>query len=54
MAKDFKRVVEPVQGWLDCFEGMKFEKMICSFDTGTTAVEQTEVWLEAEEAGAQI
>jgi len=53
-AKDFKRVVEPVQGWLDCFEGMKFEKMICSFDTGTTAVEQTEVWLEAEEAGAQI
>ncbi|OQA73068.1 MAG: hypothetical protein BWY35_00914 [Firmicutes bacterium ADurb.Bin248] len=53
-AKDFKRVVEPVQGWLDCFEGMKFETMICSFDTGTTAVEQTEVWLEAEEAGAQI
>lgn len=53
-AEDFKRVVEPIQGYLDCFEGMRFEKMIYNYDMGTTDVIKTDAYREAEMIGAHI
>lgn len=53
-AEDFRKVVEPVQGWLDCFEGMEFVKTIHFFDTGTIDIEKSAAYKEAELAGASI
>ncbi len=53
-AEDFKKVVEPVQGWLDCFEGMDFVKMLSFYDTGSMDVSETAVYKEAEAVGAAM
>lgn len=53
-AEDFKKVVEPVQGWLDCFEGMEFVNTISFYDTGSMDVSETEVYKGAEAVGESI
>lgn len=50
----FKRVTEPIQGWVDCFVGMQFVKTICCYDTGTLDVTESDAYKEALEAGASI
>lgn len=53
--EDFKKVVEPIQGYLDNFEGMDFVKTISHFDMGTVKnVTETEAYKEAFIAGASI
>lgn len=52
--EDFKKVVEPVQGWLDCFEGMEFIRIMSFYDTGTIDVSESDVYKESEFAGASI
>ncbi len=52
--EDFKKVVEPVQGWLDCFEGMEFVKTISFYDTGTVDITKPEAYKEAEIAGTAV
>lgn len=53
--EDLKRVVEPIQGWIDCFEGMRFEKMIHCFDMGTIQdITKSDAWQEALMIGASI
>ena len=52
--EDFKKVVEPVQGWLDCFEGMEFVNTISFYDTGSMDVSETEVYKGAEAVGKSI
>lgn len=52
--EDFKKVVEPVQGWLDCFEGMEFAKAISFYDTGSMDVSQAAVFQKAETVGTAI
>ena len=52
---DLKRVVEPIQGYLDCFEGMQFVKTISCFDMGTIKdATETDAYKEAFEIGASI
>ena len=52
--EDFKRVIEPVQGWLDCFEDMEFVKTLSFYDTGTVDVTESNAYKEAEAVGASI
>lgn len=53
--EDFKKVSEPVQGWLDCFEGMTFEKAIYCFDMGTIGdITKADAYREAFTAGEMV
>ena len=52
--EDFKKVVEPVQGWLDCFDGMEFVKAVSFYDTGTVDITESEAYKETEIAGAAV
>lgn len=53
-AEDFRKVTEPIQGWLDCFEGMELVKTLSFFDTGTTDIKESETYQEAAAVGAAI
>ena len=52
--EDFKKVVEPIQGWLDCFEGMEFIRTLSFFDTGTIDVSESDVYKESASVGAAV
>lgn len=54
-SEDLNRVVEPIQGYLDCFQGMQFVKTICCFDMGkVTDITETDAYKDALEVGTSI
>lgn len=52
--EDMKRVVEPVIGWVNCFEGMEFVKTLVCYDTGHMDVRDSQAYAEAHSLGALI
>ena len=52
--EDFKRVNEPIQGFLDCFDGMEFIKTLSFFDTGSMDVTESDAYKEAKAVGASV
>ena len=52
--EDCKKVVEPIQGWLDCFEGTEFVKTLACYDTGAMDVTESKSFIEAETVGSEI
>ena len=53
--EDFRRVTEPIQGFVNCFEDTSLEKVICCFDMGTTKdITKTAAYKEAFECGASL
>ena len=52
--EDFKRVNEPIQGFLDCFDGMEFIKTLSFFDTGSMDVTESYAYKEAKAVGASV
>ena len=53
-AEDFKKVMESILGWLDCFDGMELVKALAYYDTGTMDVAESEIFKEAETIGKEI
>ena len=52
--EDLKRVNEPIQGFLNCFDGMEFIKTLSFFDTGSTDVTESDTYKEAKAVGASV
>ena len=52
--EDLKRVIEPIQGWLNCFEEMNFVKSLCFYDTSSINIKNTELYKEAFDEGKAI
>ncbi len=53
--EDLKKVVEPINGFVDCFPGLTFVRAICDFDTGNTDdMTKSPVFTEAETIGKAI
>ena len=53
--EDFRRVIEPIQGFVRCFENTSLEKVICCFDMGTAEdITKTAAYSAAFECGASL
>ena len=52
--EDLRRVTEPIQGFLDCFDRMEFIKTLSFFDTGSKNVVESDDYKEAKAIGASV